>query len=182
MSSSNPLILVPACKGMPFPNDAVMDGQAHVVWIGAVPRQLSRGIDMIKKKCSGRCPRQESGWQVNDDLWTDVQTKKEGEAMAMFHRIDKRAFLSKWTSCCGLGNTAFLDDMVCIITGFSCRSGTAHPRRRPQPRSRQVTRRQGNMDKRGKSWQASCRTGLGSTSRVRIENIRIAASRQGQAR
>ena len=35
--------------------------------------------------------------------------------MAMFHPIDKRAFLSKWTSCRGQGNTAFLVVMVCII-------------------------------------------------------------------
>ena len=35
--------------------------------------------------------------------------------MAMFHPIDKRVFLSKWTSCRGQGNTAFLVVMVCII-------------------------------------------------------------------
>ena len=35
--------------------------------------------------------------------------------MAMFHPIDKSAFLSKWTSCRGQGNTAFLVVMVCII-------------------------------------------------------------------
>jgi outer membrane protein OmpA-like peptidoglycan-associated protein len=33
----------------------------------------------------------------------------------MFHPIDKRVFLSKWTSCRGQGNTAFLVVMVCII-------------------------------------------------------------------
>jgi outer membrane protein OmpA-like peptidoglycan-associated protein len=50
---------------------------------------------------------------MNEDLWTN--DKKEGEAMAMFHPIDKRAFLSKWTSCRGQGNTAFLVVTVCII-------------------------------------------------------------------
>ena len=35
--------------------------------------------------------------------------------MAMFHPIDKRVFLSKWTSCRGQGNTAFLVVTVCII-------------------------------------------------------------------
>jgi OmpA-OmpF porin, OOP family len=41
--------------------------------------------------------------------------KKEGESMAMLHRIDKGTFLSKWNSCRGQGNTAFLVVMVCII-------------------------------------------------------------------
>ena len=35
--------------------------------------------------------------------------------MAMFHPIDKRVFLSKWTSCRGQGNTAFLVVVECII-------------------------------------------------------------------
>jgi outer membrane protein OmpA-like peptidoglycan-associated protein len=50
---------------------------------------------------------------MNEDLWTNY--KKEGEAMAMFHPIDKRVFLSKLTSCRGQGNTAFLVVTVCII-------------------------------------------------------------------
>src|SRR5512136_883227 len=50
---------------------------------------------------------------MNEDLWTNY--KKEGEAMAMYHPIDKRVFLSKWTSCRGQGNTAFLVVTVCII-------------------------------------------------------------------
>jgi OOP family OmpA-OmpF porin len=41
--------------------------------------------------------------------------KKEGEAMVPFHSSHKHAFLSKWTSCRGQGNTAFLVVMVCII-------------------------------------------------------------------
>ncbi len=35
--------------------------------------------------------------------------------MVAFHGHHKRAFLSKWTSCRGQGNTAFLVVMVCII-------------------------------------------------------------------
>jgi OOP family OmpA-OmpF porin len=41
--------------------------------------------------------------------------KKEEEAMVPFHSSHKHAFLSKWTSCRGQGNTAFLVVMVCII-------------------------------------------------------------------
>jgi outer membrane protein OmpA-like peptidoglycan-associated protein len=50
---------------------------------------------------------------MNEDRWTNY--KKEGEAMAMFHPIDKRVFLSKWTSCRGQGNTVLLVVTVCII-------------------------------------------------------------------
>jgi outer membrane protein OmpA-like peptidoglycan-associated protein len=41
--------------------------------------------------------------------------KKEGEAMVPFHSPHKHTFLSKWTTCRGQGNTAFLVVMVCII-------------------------------------------------------------------
>jgi len=35
--------------------------------------------------------------------------------MVMFHSSHKHAFLSKWTSCRGQGNTAFLVVMLCIV-------------------------------------------------------------------
>jgi outer membrane protein OmpA-like peptidoglycan-associated protein len=41
--------------------------------------------------------------------------KKEGEAMVTFHSSNNHAFLSKWTSCRGQGNTVFLVVVVCII-------------------------------------------------------------------
>jgi outer membrane protein OmpA-like peptidoglycan-associated protein len=41
--------------------------------------------------------------------------KKEEEAMVPFHSSHRHAFVSKWTSCRGQGNTAFLVVMVCII-------------------------------------------------------------------
>jgi OOP family OmpA-OmpF porin len=41
--------------------------------------------------------------------------KKEGEAMVTFHSSYKHAFLSKWTSCRGMGNTLLLVFMVCLI-------------------------------------------------------------------
>ena len=53
--------------------------------------------------------------------------------MAMFHSIHKHAFLSKWTSCRGQGNTAFLVVMVCIIILVFLQVRYCAPTPPPQP-------------------------------------------------